>query len=376
MRKCHLNTCPVGIATQDTELRKKFEGKVEHVVNFFHFLANDLREIMASLGFRTVDEMVGRADLLRIREDLTHWKLKSIDLSPLLYRDPLSDTQVNYNNVKQDHDIEEVVDRQLIEYALLALEDKITINSIFDVVSTDRAIGTMLSNEIAKKYGSKGLPDDSINFRFRGSAGQSFGAFGAKGLTFTLEGDSNDYFGKGLSGAKLILSTDRTATLIPKDNIIVGNVALYGATSGEAYIKGVAGERFCVRNSGATAVVEGLGAHGCEYMTGGRVIVLGSIGRNFGAGMSGGVAYLYDPNNEAKQYLNMEMILIEGLTDDDDELLRGHIRDHFKYTGSTSALEILQNWKDEKTNFIKIMPEEYRRVLAEMAKKKEAAVAS
>ncbi len=376
MRKCHLNTCPVGIATQDEELRKKFDGRVEDVVNFFHFLANDLREIMASLGFRTVDEMVGRADVLRIREDLAHWKLKSIDLSPLLFRDPLSNTQVNYNNVKQDHDIDEVVDRQLIEYALLALEDKITINSIFDVVSTDRAIGTMLSNEIAKKYGSKGLPDDSINFRFRGSAGQSFGAFGAKGLTFTLEGDSNDYFGKGLSGAKLILSTDRTATLIPKDNIIVGNVALYGATSGEAYIKGVAGERFCVRNSGATAVVEGLGAHGCEYMTGGRVIVLGSIGRNFGAGMSGGVAYLYDPNNEAMQYLNMEMILVEGLSDEDDELLRVHIRNHFKYTGSTSALEILQNWNVEKTNFIKIMPEEYKRVLAEMAKKKEVAVAS
>ncbi len=376
MRKCHLNTCPVGIATQDPELRKKFDGKVEDVVNFFYFLANDLREIMASLGFRTVNEMVGRVDLLDIREDLTHWKLKSIDLSPLLYRDQLADEQVNYNNVKQDHDIDDVVDRQLIEYALLALEDKITINSVFDVVSTDRAIGTMLSNEIAKKYGSKGLPDDSINFRFRGSAGQSFGAFGAKGLTFTLEGDANDYFGKGLSGSKLILSTDRTATLTPKENIIVGNVALYGATSGEAYIKGVAGERFCVRNSGATAVVEGLGAHGCEYMTGGCVVVLGSIGRNFGAGMSGGIAYIYDPNNEARHYLNMEMILVEELDESDDDMLRGHVRSHFKYTGSTAALKILQNWKVDKSNFIKIMPEEYKRVLADMAKKSEVAVAS
>ncbi len=374
MRKCHLNTCPVGIATQDPELRKKFDGKVEDVVNFFHFLANDLREIMAELGFRTVNEMVGRADLLKIREDLSHWKLKSVDLSPLLYRDPLADTQVNYNNVKQDHEIEDVIDRQLIEYALLALEDKITINSVFDVVSTNRAIGTMLSNEIAKKYGSKGLEDDSINFRFRGSAGQSFGAFGAKGLTFTLEGDCNDYFGKGLSGAKLILSTDRTATLIPGENIIVGNVALYGATSGEAYIKGIAGERFAVRNSGATAVVEGLGAHGCEYMTGGCVVVLGSVGRNFGAGMSGGVAYLYDTENDMNQYLNMGMILVETLDEKDEEQLRSCVRNHFKYTGSTKALYVLQHWNKEKDKFIKIMPEEYKRVLEEAAKKKSAVV--
>jgi len=363
MRKCHLNTCPVGIATQDEELRKKFEGEVDHVVNFFHFLAQDLREIMASLGFRTVDEMVGRTDLLEIREDLSHWKLKSLDLSPLLYRDPLADEQVNYCNVKQDHGIEDVIDRQIIEYALLALEDKITINSTFEVVSTDRAIGTMLSNEIAKKYGSNGLDDDAINFRFRGSAGQSFGAFGAKGLTFTLEGDSNDYFGKGLSGAKLILTTDRDAILEPNENIIVGNVALYGATSGEAYIKGIAGERFAVRNSGAVAVVEGVGAHGCEYMTGGRIIILGAIGRNFGAGMSGGIAYLYDPEGVAKQYLNMEMILVEEVSDEDGETLRSDIRNHFKYTGSTTALRILQDWDTQSANFIKIMPEEYKRAL-------------
>ncbi len=373
MRKCHLNTCPVGIATQDEELRKKFEGEVDHVVNFFHFLAKDMREIMASLGFRTVDEMVGRADLLEVREDLSHWKLQSLDLSPLLYRDPLADEQANYCTTKQDHGIDDVVDRQLIEYALLALEDKITINSVFDVVSTDRAIGTMLSNEIAKKYGSKGLDDDAINFRFRGSAGQSFGAFGAKGLTFTLEGDSNDYFGKGLSGAKLILTTDRDAVLEPNENIIVGNVALYGATSGEAYIKGIAGERFGVRNSGAVAVVEGVGAHGCEYMTGGRVIILGAIGRNFGAGMSGGISYINDPEGIAKQYLNMEMILVEQLTLEDEEVLRSDIRNHFKYTGSTTALSILQQWEARKVDFIKIMPEEYKRAM--QAANKELATA-
>lgn len=363
MRKCHLNTCPVGIATQDPELRKKFEGKVDHVVNFFQFLAQDLREIMARLGFRTINEMVGRSDLLDIRQDLSHWKLNSIDLSPLLFRDALADEQVNYNNVKQDHEIDHVIDRQLIEYADLALEDKIVISSVFDVVSTDRSIGTMLSNEIAKKYGSKGLPDDSINFRFRGSAGQSFGAFGAKGLTFTLEGDSNDYFGKGLSGAKLILTTDRSSTFEPFENIIVGNVALYGATSGTAYIKGMAGERFAVRNSGATTVVEGVGAHGCEYMTGGTVVVLGEIGRNFGAGMSGGVAYLYDKEGDMPQFLNMDMILVEDLNEEDEETLRNLIRDHFKYTASTNALEILQTWKTTKEKFIKIMPEEYKRVL-------------
>ena len=366
MRKCHLNTCPVGIATQDENLRKKFEGKVEDVVNFFHLLAQDLREIMASLGFRSVNEMVGRADLLKKKDDLQHWKLKSLNLDPLFYRDELADHQPNYCNVKQDHEIDNIIDRELIAYADLALEDQISINSIFDVVSTNRAIGTMLSNEVAKKYGSAGLQDDSINFRFRGSAGQSFGAFGAKGLTFILEGDSNDYFGKGLSGAKLILTTDRTSKFIPKENIIVGNVALYGATSGEAYIKGVAGERFAVRNSGATAVVEGVGAHGCEYMTGGRVVVLGSIGRNFAAGMSGGIAYLYDPNGTAQNKLNTAMISVDQLDHEDVEFLRTSIRNHFKYTGSNLALDMLQHWDEHVDRFIKIMPLEYKKALSLM----------
>lgn len=371
MRKCHLNTCPVGIATQDPDLRKKFDGKVDHVVNFFHFLAQDLREIMAELGFRTINEMVGRSDLLKVREDKGHWKLENLDLSPILFRDPLSDQIDNFNSVKQDHELGNVLDRSLIEYAKLALEEKITIQSTFPVISTDRAVGAMLSNEISLKYGSKGLDEDSINFRFRGSAGQSFGAFAAKGLTFTLEGDSNDYFGKGLSGAKLIIIPDRDSTFIPHENIIIGNVALYGATSGEAYIKGVAGERFAVRNSGATAVVEGLGAHGCEYMTGGQVVVLGSIGRNFGAGMSGGVAYIYNESDSVENFVNPEMVALESLDQKDRKNLRQLIRNHFNYTGSQRALEILQEWENQKSNFIKIMPTEYKRVLAEMAKEKE-----
>ena len=375
MRKCHLNTCPVGIATQDEDLRKKFTGKVDNVVNFFHFLANDMREIMASLGFRTINEMVGRSDLLSVREDLSHWKLKALNLDPILYKSSQAKTQIAYNTVAQDHEIENVLDRRLISYAELALEDKITISSEFKIKSTDRAVGTMLSNEIAKKYGSDGLIDDSINFRFRGSAGQSFGAFGAKGLTFTIEGDANDYFGKGLSGAKLIISPDRNSIFTPQENIIIGNVALYGATSGEAYIKGIAGERFCVRNSGAKTVVEGVGAHACEYMTGGQVVILGGIGRNFGAGMSGGIAYIYDPENNQEQFLNMSMILVEELTKDDEKNLRKAIRDHFTNTGSLRALQILQGWDATKKQFMKIMPIEYKRVLEEMAKNKTLATA-
>ncbi len=368
MRKCHLNTCPVGIATQDEELRKKFNGKVDHVVNFFHFLANDLREIMAELGFRTVNEMVGRSDILRIKKDHKHWKVASLDLSPVLYRGPMADKVDNYNSSAQDHEIDQVLDMKLISYARLALEEKKQINSVFSVLSTDRAVGTMLSNEVAKKYGSAALPHDSISFRFRGSAGQSFGAFLAKGLTFTLEGDSNDYFGKGLSGGKLIIIPDRNTTFQPEKNIIIGNVALYGATSGEAYVKGVAGERFCVRNSGASAVVEGLGAHGCEYMTGGMVVVLGDIGRNFGAGMSGGIAYLFDPSREKANFINKSMVLIEAPGDSDIENIRLLIRNHFKYTSSMRALHILNNWKEKQHHFIKIMPVEYKRVLELKAK--------
>ena len=371
MRKCHLNTCPVGIATQDPELRKKFDGKVEHVVNYFKFLAQDMREIMATLGFKTVDDMVGRSDYLKVTDRTDHWKLKSLDLKPILFRDKLAGKITEYKNIPQDHGIAEVLDRKLIEYSKQALGDKVSIQSVFPVINTDRAVGTMLSNEIAKMYGTEGLEDDSINFRFKGSAGQSFGAFGAKGLTFTLEGDTNDYFGKGLSGAKLILVPDRDSKFEPSQNIIIGNVSLYGATSGEAYIKGMAGERFAVRNSGAKAVVEGVGAHGCEYMTGGKVVILGSIGRNFAAGMSGGVAYVYDPSNNKEKYFNKEMVYLEVPENEDFGELRSLIRNHFKYTGSNKALEILQSWDDSKFQFIKVMPKEYKAVLEKLKVTKE-----
>ena len=363
MRKCHLNTCPVGIATQDETLRKKFNGNADHVVNFFRFLAEDMREIMAELGFRTINEMVGKTKKLKIREEVNHWKLENLDLTPLLYRSEFAGKVGEYKSVEQDHELDNVLDRKLISYADLAIEDKVVIQSIFEIKNTDRAVGAMLSNEIAKRYGSDGLDDDSINFRFRGSAGQSFGAFMAKGVTFTIEGDTNDYFGKGLSGGKLIVVTDRNARFNPSENIIIGNVALYGATSGEAYIKGVAGERFCVRNSGVTAVVEGIGAHGCEYMTGGVAVILGPVGRNFGAGMSGGIAYIYDPTGVQQQNCNREMIFIEQLQNEDLATLRGLIRNHFKYTGSLKALEMLQDWSETKANFIKIMPKEYKAVL-------------
>ncbi len=376
MRKCHLNTCPVGIATQREELRKKFEGKVEHVVNFFRFLAEDMRSIMAELGFRSINEMVGKSNRLKVREDLSHWKAKNIDLSPILYRDPLADEQVEYKNREQDHGLEDVLDRDLIHAAALAIKDESFYTGEFLIKNTDRAVGTMLSNEIAKGYGSAGLPDGSIAIRFIGSAGQSFGAFGAKGIAFTLEGDTNDYFGKGLSGGHLIVVPDRNSKLEPEKHIIIGNVALYGATSGEAYIKGKAGERFCVRNSGVSAVVEGLGAHGCEYMTGGRVVVLGEIGRNFAAGMSGGIAYIYDTKQTAAINVNMEMVILDELEKTDYKKIRTMVRDHFRHTGSLKALSILQNWDETKTKFVKVMPTEYKAILEKKKQEKMQALAS
>ena len=362
MRKCHLNTCPVGIATQREDLRAKFDGKVEHLVNYFNFLAQDLREIMAELGFRTVDEMVGQSQFLQKKKEGLHWKAASVDLAPVFYKFPTNDLP-EYCTIKQDHGIDDVLDRRLIKYSHLALKDGISINSIFSIKNTDRAVGAMLSNEISKKFGRDGLPDDSISFRFKGSAGQSFGAFAAKGLTFTVEGDTNDYFGKGLSGGKIIVIPDRNSNFEPSENIIVGNVGLYGATSGEVFIRGKAGERFAVRNSGVTAVVEGVGAHGCEYMTGGKVIILGDIGRNFAAGMSGGVAYLLDPSDELDRFCNTEMVFLEQPDSDDMEELRSLVRAHFRFTGSMKALEILNNWEDMESNFIKVMPKEYKAVL-------------
>ncbi|WP_235298795.1 glutamate synthase large subunit [Portibacter marinus] len=374
MRKCHLNTCPVGVATQDEQLRKKFTGKVEHLVDFFTFLAQELREIMASLGFKTVNDMVGRADMLKVRDHLDHWKWESLDLSPILHFDTKFINQ--YKNIEQDHGLTKVLDRRLIRYSDLSIEYGAPINSSFEIKNTDRAVGTMLSSEISKKYGSDALPPDTINFRFRGSAGQSFGAFGVKGVSFTLEGDANDYFGKGLCGAKLIVVPDRNVTFDESENIIIGNVALYGATSGEVYIKGVAGERFAVRNSGATAVVESIGDHGCEYMTGGEVVVLGSTGRNFAAGMSGGIAYIYDAKEDFAKKSNLEMIDIDELTDEDFSRLRKLIRNHFKYTSSLAAIRILNDWESEKKNFVKVFPKEYKKVLKlQEEQKKEELIA-
>lgn len=374
MRKCHLNTCPVGIATQDEELRKRFTGDPDHVINFFRFLAQDLREIMAELGFRTVNEMVGKVEMLKLKRGIEHWKYKQVDLSPILYKEPADESIGQYKKIEQDHNIEEVLDRKLIQYAQLALEEGKSVNSTFQILNTDRAVGAMLSNEISKVYKGAGLPDGAIKYRFRGAAGQSFGAFGAKGLEFTLEGEANDYFGKGLSGGRLIVVPDRAATFIPNENIIIGNVAFYGATSGEAYINGMAGERFAVRNSGVKAVVEGIGDHGCEYMTGGLIVVLGETGKNFAAGMSGGIAYIFNPEAQFEQRANLEMIDLDPMKEEDFATLRKMIRDHFNYTSSKVALDILNNWETQKIHFIKVMPRDYKAVLLKRKKEKENVV--
>lgn len=363
MRKCHLNTCPVGIATQDPELRKRFNGDPQHIINFFTFLAQDLREIMAALGFRTINEMVGRVEMLRLKSDIQHWKYAHLDLQPILYKEPTPTKIGLYKQIEQDHGIENVLDRHLIRRAKLALEERRKVFSEFEIRNTDRAVGTMLSYEISKLFQAKGLPNGSIHYRFRGSAGQSFGAFGAKGLHFVLEGESNDYFGKGLSGARLIVVPDRKATFDVSQNIIIGNVALYGATSGEVYINGMAGERFAVRNSGAHAIVEGMGDHGCEYMTGGIVVVLGKTGRNFAAGMSGGIAYVLNVHKDFGDKVNMEMVDLDPMEQSDFDRVQKLVRNHFTYSGSKQALELLQNWEEVRSHFVKVMPRDYKAVL-------------
>ncbi len=363
MRKCHLNTCPVGIATQDPELRAKYNGKVDHVVNYFYFLARHLREIMAECGVRTVNEMVGRTDLLAVRGQDRHWKSQCVDLSPLLHIENNKYGNTPYASKTQDHGIDDILDHRLIALSDLARAEGKSYSSNFIIKSTDRAVGTMLSHEVTKVYGGQGLPQDHLSFRFRGSSGQSFGAFLATGISFTLEGESNDYLGKGLSGGKISVLPDRDSSFKADENIIIGNVALYGATNGSAYISGIAGDRFCVRNSGAHAVVEGLGDNGCEYMTGGSVIVIGSIGRNFAAGMSGGIAYLYKTIDYKLSNLNNELILIENPSQEDQEMIRKQLRAHVNYTGSVKGLNILSNWDRDKNNFIKIIPEDYKAVI-------------
>jgi glutamate synthase (NADPH/NADH) large chain len=373
MRKCHLNTCPVGVATQDPELRKRFTGNADHVVNFFRFMVQELREIMAELGFRTINEMVGQVDCLQMREGVTHWKTSKLDLSPILYKEPTGSYTGLYKMEEQDHGIAEVLDWKLLAAAKPALEKQERIAASFSVKNTDRTIGTILSNEISKKYKGEGLPDDTIHFNLNGTAGQSFGAFNTKGITLELEGDANDYFGKGLSGAKLIVYPPKQASYVPEENIIIGNVAFYGATSGESYIRGKAGERFGVRNSGAQVVVEGVGDHGCEYMTGGRVVILGATGRNFAAGMSGGIAYVYDVKAQFATLCNKEMVDLDPLDADDAQALNDMITRHYAYTGSAVARFVLDDFENQLKNFIKVFPKDYKKALQEKSKVKQSA---
>jgi glutamate synthase (NADPH) large chain len=363
MRKCHLNTCPVGVATQDKELRALFSGKPEEVVNLFHFLAQDLREIMAELGFRTVNEMIGQVEVLEQNAAIDHWKYKSLDLSAMLYREPAAETTGLYKMEEQDHGIDLILDRAMIKDAAAALDSKQAVSQSYKITNIDRSCGTMLSYEVSSRYKGEGLPAGTINYTYVGSAGQSFGAFAAPGLHFTLIGEANDYFGKGLSGARLVLKPAPEATFVPSENIIAGNVAFYGATSGDAYIRGQAGERFCVRNSGATAVVEGVGDHGCEYMTGGYAVILGETGRNFAAGMSGGVAFIYDKSKKFPSRCNLEMVALEVLEAEDEALLKQLIQNHLDLTGSDVAKSILDNWAAAMQDFVKVMPVDYKAVL-------------
>lgn len=365
----------VGIATQDPELRKKFKGTPEHVINFFYYVANELRAIMAKLGIRTINEMVGRAELLKVRDDIRSAKQENIDLSLILTpAHSLRPGVATYNVRKQDHRLHVRLDNKLIAESELALEKGLPCRVECDVVNTDRALGATLSYQISRRYGEVGLPQDTIHVNIKGSAGQSFGAYLAPGATLELEGDANDYVGKGLSGGRLIVYPPRNAVYKAEENIIIGNVCLYGATSGTCYFRGVAAERFAVRNSGVTAVVEGVGDHGCEYMTGGRILVLGSTGRNFAAGMSGGIAYVLDVNQDFHSKINMEMVEVSGLEDPAEiAFVRGLIEDHHHYTGSELAARILLDFNRALPRFVKVLPTDYKRVMLEEAAKAEAA---
>jgi glutamate synthase domain-containing protein 3 len=365
MRVCQKDTCPVGVATQNPELRQKFAGKPEHVENFMRFVAQEVRELMAQLGFRSLEEMVGRTDKLRMRDNIDNWKAQGLDLTPILHQPEVSPKVGRYCQVPQNHGLDQGMDRQMLLWLCKdALDTGKKINATLPIRNVHRTVGTMLGGEVTRRYGAKGLPEDTIHLHFQGSAGQSFGAFIPKGMTLELEGDANDYLGKGLSGGKLILYPPAAATFDPAENIITGNVALYGATSGEAYVNGIAGERFAVRNSGATAVVEGVGDHGCEYMTGGRVVILGHSGRNFAAGMSGGIAYVLDREGDFYQRVNMEMVSLERLKDYDEiEALRLMVLNHAKYTDSKRAWDILAVWPEMVPQFVKVLPNDYKRML-------------
>ena len=387
MRKCHLNTCPVGVATQDPVLRQKFQGKPEHVVNFFFFIAEEVREIMAQLGIRKFDDLIGRADLLDMRSGVEHWKASGLDFTRVFHQTQ-SDADVRQTE-EQDHGLAGALDHQLIERSKPALERGEKVSFIVPVRNRNRTIGAMLSGAVAARYGHDGLPDDTIHIQCNGTAGQSFGAFLAHGITMDLVGEGNDYVGKGLSGGRIIVRSPNDFRGFGPDHIIAGNTVLYGALAGEAFFNGVAGERFAVRNSGAATVVEGTGDHGCEYMTGGTVVVLGATGRNFAAGMSGGVAYVWDPERTLKQRANLSMVELEavvphaeqqaqngidtwhsaqrgGERETDETILRRLVEDHFRYTGSFRAREILGDWEAARGKFVKVMPTDYRRALGEM----------
>ncbi|MGZ5582484.1 MAG: glutamate synthase large subunit, partial [Usitatibacter sp.] len=393
MRKCHLNTCPVGVATQDPELIKKFTGKPEHVINYFFFVAEEVREWMAKLGVRKFEDLVGRTELLDIRPGIDHWKAKGLDFSRLFYRPPVQAGVAIRRSELQDHGLAKALDHDLMEKAATALTLRKPVAIKSPIYNRNRTVGAMLSGEVARRYGHAGLAEDTIHVNFKGTAGQSFGAWLAHGVTFELEGDANDYVGKGLSGGRIIVYPPKECPIIPEENIIVGNTVMYGAISGEAYFHGVAGERFCVRNSGASAVVEGVGDHGCEYMTGGTVVVLGKAGRNFAAGMSGGIAYVLDEEGDFTQRCNMAMVELEPIPEEehaaaeegnlelethgkvkidhvaghDTEMLKGLIQRHLLYTGSERARRVLENWAAYLPKFVKVMPVEYRRALAELA---------
>jgi glutamate synthase (NADPH/NADH) large chain len=398
MLKCHLNTCPVGVATQDPALRRKFTGQPEHVVNYFFFVADEVRELMAEMGIRKFDDLIGRADLLDMQQGITHWKAQGLDYSRIFYRPAVAATSPVLHCETQDHGLAKALDNQLIELAKPALEKGEKVSIELPVRNINRTVGAMLSGRVAAKYGHAGLPDDTIHVTLNGTAGQSFGAMLARGVTIDLVGEGNDYVGKGLSGGRIIVRPNAGFRCDTSSNIIIGNTVLYGATEGEAFFAGVGGERFAVRNSGATTVVEGVGDHGCEYMTGGTVVVLGMTGRNFAAGMSGGVAYVLDEEGSFASRCNMAQVALEPVEEEfaarqgseagddleahgkvdirhlglaDEVLLKGLVEKHAQYTGSQQAKKILADWANYRARFVKVMPNEYRRALTEMAEQKK-----
>jgi glutamate synthase (ferredoxin) len=368
MRACHLNTCPVGVATQDPELRKKFTGDADHVVNFMRFIATEVRELMAKLGFRTLDEMVGRVDKLVMRKAVDHWKAQGLDYSRILFEPEVGEEVGRHCMMKQDHGIEKSLDiTTLLKICEPAIKEGKKVTARVPIKNVNRVVGTIVGYEVSKAHGIDGLPDDTITLDFVGSAGQSFGAFAPRGLTLRLEGDANDYVGKGLSGGKIVIQPPPEADFPAEQNMIIGNVAFYGATGGEAYLRGMAGERFCVRNSGVKTVVEAVGDHGCEYMTGGRVVVLGPTGRNFAAGMSGGIAYILDTEGNFHTNCNLDMVDLERLTDAEEIAeVKSLIQRHAEATGSTRAQEVLAAWDETLPKFVKVLPKDYKRVLMAM----------